>query len=328
MYRKPDTTYGAVWATWSGQEAITATNTFAPFSEIRARVVFTDWNHTNSPITEQYLDAGKKVCLNVNAFQQGEFASYDNIDLAQWQRDCSVLVNSFSEPYEVLLASFNEEANENYSIINKPEDMAKYVQATAILARTGEARNIKVSNGGITTNMLSYTTYRYLSDIKSPDTVEFLQYCVPANRWNGLIKRNSESVEKVIANTLYLLNNYDTIPVKYLPYISLHMYFPLSKRLADTSTTWNNTYTGIKQVSEMIHHYVHDDRQLITNEMGVLVENKTLIENIIKDLKANEFKHVIYWSHPEKEGGTFPLATVPRSKTSMGNKYVNAINNN
>jgi len=327
MFRKPDQTYGAVWATWSGEQAIQATNTFHPFSEIRARIVFTNWNHINSPIAEEYLDAGFKVCLNVNGFQQGETASYSNLDLATWQRDCSILINSFSQPEDMLLACFNEEANENYSIITKPSDMENYVQALSILTRTAYNKKIIASNGGLTTNALVYTTYRYLSDMKSADTTDFMAYCVPLNRQNGLIKRNSEGIEQLIANAQYLLNNYDTIPVKYLPYISIHMYFPVAKRLTDTATNWNNTYTGIAQITRMIHHYVHDNRQLITNEMGLLVENKALIENVVHDLKVNGFKHVIYLSNPEEEGSSLPLARQPHNPTTMGDKYLNAIKN-
>jgi hypothetical protein len=315
-----DITYGALWATWSGSQALQATSTFYPFNEIRSLVAFNSWNGVNSPITEQYLTANRQVVLNVHDFSQDGTHSYDEINLGNWQAHVTTLVNSISKPDDVVLASFNEEANRNYSVINVPEDMEKYVQATSILARTAYTRGIKVSNGGITTNSLVFTTYRYLSDIHSIDTVDFLHYCVPANWWNGLKNRNNSAVEEVIANTQYLLARYDTIPATYLPYISAHLYFPLAKRMTDTSTTWNNTYTGVAQIAAMLNYYV-SGRELITNESGFLVENADLTSNVLHDLHASNFKHVIYWNSPTAVDEVLPLATDPLTPTSHGHSY-------
>jgi hypothetical protein len=314
------TTYGALWATWSGSQALTATGTFYPFNEIRSLVMFSSWNGTNSPITEQYLTSNREVVLNVHDFSQDGSHHYSEINLTTWQANVTTLVNSISKPTEVLLSSFNEEANRNYSIIETPSDMEKYVQATSILGRVANTRDIKVSNGGITTNSLVFTTYRYLSDIHSSDTIDFLHYVVPANWWNAIRNRNNSAVEEIISNTQYLLTRYDTIPAQYLPYISAHLYFPLALRMTDTSTTWNTTYTGIEQIAAMLNYYV-PGRELITNESGFLVENSDLITNVVHDLHASNFRHVIYWNSPSGVDEVMPIATDPLIPTTLGHSY-------
>src|SRR6478609_924813 len=314
-------TYGALWSTWSGSQAIQATNTFSPvFNEIRTQVVFTSWNGTNSPITEQYLTSNKKVMLNVHPFQQSDTAHYSSINLATWRANVTTLVNSISNPADVSLASFNEENSNAYIDINAPADFDPYIQATSILARTGATRGIPVSNGGLTTNSITYATYRFLSDTHSPDTTNFLHYCIPANVWNAVVNRSNSNIEAFIANVQYLLTRYDTIPALYLPRISVHMYFPLPLRMNDTCTTWRENFTGIAQIKQMIDYYC-PGREIITNEMGFVSDNTALAANVAADLIANNFKHVDYWNSPTFVDAVYPVATAPGTPTSIGAFY-------
>jgi hypothetical protein len=315
-------TWGALWSTWSGSQALQATNSFSPaFSEIRAQVIFTSWNGINSGITEQYLTSGKKVLLNVHPFPQSDTAHYSNINFTTWQGNVHTLVNSVSKPDDVVLSSFNEENSNAYIDINSPSDLQPYIQSLSILARTAAARGIKVSNGGLTTNAI---TYRFLSDTHSPDTTNFLHYCVPANVWNGVINRTNPGIETFIANVQYLLTHYDTIPVAYLPYISVHMYFPLPLRMNDTSTTWRESYTGITQIKQMIDYYC-PGREIITSEMGFVANNTALVSNVVADLISNDFKHILYWNSPGGEDEVIPIATAPGTPTVLGNFYKSQI---
>jgi hypothetical protein len=285
--------YGGVWANYTTPQKVQASRLFN-MKENRLLVNFLTWNGSNSPVTNQVIDSGQLVSLNIHEANYTDTTHFSNVDLTAYRTHVNTLMSSLNTD-SVLVVQGNEGDATAYHAINDSTALAPNINMASIVARAALANGIKSADGGITSEGILFTTYRYLSDSHDADTTNFLHYCIPVNKWTAVVNRSDANINAKIANAVYLMRRYDTIP---FTYCTGHFYFPFAKRVNDTATNWRADYTGIDQVSKMLNYYYHG-RQKITNEFGIVKNtpgNAAVINQVVVDLKRNNFIHQDYWN--------------------------------
>jgi hypothetical protein len=306
--------YGSLWANYSATQKVQASELFG-MKENRVAVNFLSWNGVNSPITDQLIDSGQLVSLNIHEANYSDTSHFSNVNLVTYASRVNTLLDNVNSD-SVVIVQGNEADAIAYHAINDSTDLAPNITMASIVARAALARGIQSANGGLTSEGTVYATYRFLSNTHDPDTTNFLHYCIPVNRWAQVINRSNPDVEAKISNYIYLIRRYDTIP---FTQARTHMYFPFAKRMNDTATNWRADYTGIEQVKKMLNYFLHD-RQIGTDEFGFVIPDAAVANYVVLDLKKFGFTHQDYWNDPTSTNVS-AISNASVLLTTLGNSY-------
>lgn len=276
---------------------------------LRMAITHDRWNNTNATKTfvdnfEAAYNAGFSILLNVNYNSPGWRGASEFPSAAAYGEFLQTVLNTLSARNPALKPELvvveNEETNSNYFKISGTADADKYVNLLKTAIAICAPRNIKVTNGGITSYILTTLTWDWLKT----------QYGVDAaNNWAANVMApnlyhtlNSSEVLNYIRLGKYMINKYSTLP---LSYINIHWYEPLKASQYAVNHLGDPFLAGIdstKITASAIDSCVSflnatfKNVSVITNETGQVSKSNRLTASLLNK-----------YFHYQTSGTNFPI---------------------
>lgn len=171
-------------------------------------------------------DAGFSILLNVNYHThagKGPIAFADAKDYAFFLNQVLNAIqakNPMLKPALVVVE--NEETNTKYFKINSISDADKYLNILKGAIAVCAARDIKVTNGGITNYLLTMLTWDWLNSKYGVTTANDWASNVMAPSLYNIVKNPASA--SYLALGKYMISSYAALP---LSYVNIHWYEPL-----------------------------------------------------------------------------------------------------
>lgn len=215
------------------------------------------------------IDSGLNVLLTVNNSTDGAIGFATFLDSIM-NRGRPTILSIRNEPTQ-----------------NSPS-MAAYLQDLTAAIPIAHARGVKITNGGITRDVVYYMAYTWLNSGNQT-------YIDSANNWlipTLHLNMSSPAAIKAIGQYDTLFRVYDTLN---LDYINLHWYEPSQ---TDTSVT---TVSGVLPIVSNFIYTRLNNKPLMSDEFGTYNHSCGLLNDLVTEAIASHFKYLIYF-----DGNTIP----------------------
>lgn len=264
---------------------------------VRESILVTGWPNNQARCAFWQNNAFENV-ININYLpQQTETSTFCPPDsLQSYEKKVGEILDKYSN-IQIAVCE-NEEANRTYRNL-KLTSIHNYLKQIQAFKRAANARNILVTNGGFTTDMLKALTYRWLLTL-SPDVIEakgllsgkeFLDSCFLGIQKKQVVNKNNGYYEERIAEASWLIDEYNRIAIDR---INIHLYFPLAYRGSGISAEGITTAVGLKEIIAFMRS--RTSIPIISNEVGSVNTNPETITNMLHAFNQEGLDYVIYWS--------------------------------
>jgi hypothetical protein len=247
-----------------------------------------------------------KMFLNINSYQQGTGKGFQSPDtFVPIMLD---IANKY-KPYWVFIE--NEELNNSYHEGDLFNDYTKLIKAAI---DSGHAHNLKISNGGITSNKIVKLTYRWLWKTNDSAASYFLKNCVPVDDTLWLSNYMTDKKQEILLSEQEaLLRWYSNSKIDA---VNIHLYLPFKNRTKGTISAKGNGIVGLNYVIDYLNS-VLDGKKIISNEIGFVENNTDLSYNTFKFLDSAGIECCFYGSKGAKR------FVRERELTKLGNGIFN-----
>ncbi len=314
---------------------------------IRMAITHDAWVYKNG--SKGFIDnfeaannAGFSVLLNVNYHSPAvtgatSFADAKNYGLFLKQvLDAIQARNPMLKPALVVVE--NEETNTNYFKITSQADADKYLNLLKVAVAECAPRHINVTNGGITSYILTMLTWDWLKTKYGVTTANnWASNVMAPNFYNTL---NSPLIATYLQLGKYMINNYAKLS---LSYVNIHWYEPL-KASQFAEERLGNPYLSIYNIDsttvtagalDSCVSYLNASlgMNVITNETGQLSRSNRLTGSMLRkyfsyQLSSSNFP-IVGWYDGDADGATNAkalhnsISSDSFSIRAMGNSFHN-----
>lgn len=229
-------------------------------------------------------------------------------------------------PY--LVAVENEEVNaQNYS-----GSVQGYINELTAATQFLHANNIKVTNGGLTEEVLCILVYRdYLSRGLTAQAADFAKRTMPPAIINSLpsLSNYPGLANRVLAADT-LVRAYKNID---LDYINFHWYEPVIERWPDVPYGVSNIQHIDTRAMAEVMNYLNKatGKTVISNEVGELTDSPGIVQDIMTQFAALQTPYVIWYSgdgHHKNWSNAVALNNPDGSLRDNGKAFLNFLQSN
>ncbi|HVX25356.1 MAG TPA: hypothetical protein VHB70_03385 [Parafilimonas sp.] len=235
---------------------------------------------------------GFSVLLNVNYNAPSLHGAQNFASTAEYGNFLTSVLNSISarDPNlkPALVVVENEEANPVYYINNTTSTVDSYVNLLKTAIAICAPRSIKVTNGGITSYLLTLATWDWLRTKYGSSAANTWASNVMAPNFYSTI--NSTLMANYITLAKYTINKYSSLP---LSYVNIHWYEPLKASQFAANRLGNPYFSAYSIDSTQITAGALDSCvsylnasfnhiSVITNETGQLSKSNRLTSSILR----------------------------------------------
>ncbi len=248
-------------------------------------------NINNKTVPE--LNTKYKILLNFNSPGQGNMAIPFRTDFAQYKSDLNNVLNTFSVMPAVAIIE-NEESNKMYF----SGTAQQYVNQLQAAINVMHARNIKITNGGITSPGLNLLVYKDLRKQGKFDSAEQFRKLA----W---VNPDSPNVQNRAAFIDTLLRNYRTMNIDY---VNFH---------------WKDSFPSTQTLNQAINYLKkRTGKRIISTEIGQLLPDTNVLITHLQLCTDQRLPYIIWYS-PDINSGLrgIPLQNPDVTLTSSGYAY-------
>jgi hypothetical protein len=235
-------------------------------------------------------DSGFNVLVNVNYYPLTPATGFiTNLSLYK------NTLNSFIAQYRPAVAVIeNEEDNSLYHTGTASAYINELSQAVTLC----HAKNIPVTNGGLTTRRLTFLVYEYYLQENQPDSAaSFAARAIPPVEMRSLNNRSNAKLNSEIVFDSTLVVAYKNIP---LDYVNIHYYEPVlyvdSKSNIDSSLS-NAINQPTPGVLQEIVNYLEKatGKTVMTNEIGQINSSPSLVTGMLQNTLTAQLPYAIWY---------------------------------
>ena len=274
---------------------------------VRNAVIMEDWTGADGAY-EEYVNAGLKVILNINAGHVQQDGSGTKTpfpfptDTVEYKKKLGKMLDKY-RPELVVIE--NEETTKHYHS-GTPED---YITELTAAIGVAHSKGIKVTNGGIAKG-LDMALYRdFISRGMRKEAEELASQTMDERVMKGVKNPGSNpAIEQTIRDVNTYLQAYKKLP---LDYVNVHLY--------DHTPDGNPAAIakGIKEIAEFVTRVT--GKPIMTNECGQKNSSPETVKSMMNAFIQSNYKYAIWFSGDNpKEGGAVGLNNADGSLRANG----------
>jgi len=278
---------------------------------LRMVITHDAWVYANASKTfvdnfEAAYNAGFSILLNVNYYSPAVRGPSSFADATAYGKFLKTILDALSarnpslKPEMVVVE--NEEVNTKYFKIYSTSDADRYINLLKVAIGICAPRSIKVTNGGLTSYILTTLTWDWMQTKYGIDAANnWAANTMAPNLYNTL---GSYEIQNYVLLGKYMISKYQELP---LSYINIHWYEPLKasqyavNHLGDPFASGVDSTTTTAGALDSCVSYLNatfKTTSVITNETGQVSKSNRLTASILR-------KYLSYQS----SGSNFPIVT-------------------
>ncbi len=261
---------------------------------VREAQILKDWNGTNNTYIDKWIDAGKKILLNINndttpsAFPK-DLVTYEaqlRSVLTVYHPEVAVIENEEANQYDS-----TKENNSQYHM----GSLADYINELTVAVKVCKEKGVPVTNGGLTPIVIA-SLWNYYNTNNKQDS------CTWLNNQMGGVSHDSERIARADS----LITAYRQLD---LSYVNLHWYEPNADK---------TRMTGVLNV--MINYLQQQTgKEIITNETGVKTNDSSFVTMLMNQWDSANVKYCIFFDANGIDNfGAYPLTSAAGILLSNG----------
>ncbi len=256
----------------------------------RDGITVSDFELRGAPGHVKFKSFGFKTATNISWVDQlsGIRPFVQPKDTAKY---ASVLHKIFTKHPDIDIAVCENE-EDNWRYYNSPID--DYIKNLEIFTRVAHQHGVKVSNGGIFTQMLTYLVWEWYKNTGRIAEANWWWWNAmnEGQRWYAKTGGNADYA-KHIANHRKLIAAYKRIP---LDYVNFHLYEPLN----DIGDGKHLTAECLKRITAYLK--AATGKAVINNELGQHNEDPLLVTEMLEGARESGMKLAIWYSGDDTNG--------------------------
>lgn len=281
---------------------------------VRHGITMSQWDGQNA-FYESLKNAGFKILLNVGYLPQGGDPQPFPTDMEKYKSTLNDILTEYTP--EILVVE-NEEYNKSYHT----GSMEQYLIELQAAIDVAHSKNIKVTNGGLVSRILTLTVWKdYYDRGMKKEAADFAKRVVPTDIVGDLpnLARHKALIEGMKAFDT-LLNAYKTMD---LDYVNFHWYEPIQQRTfrnKEQKELIENVDTkGLEEVVQFLRR--RTGKEVLTNEIGQLNTSPTVVKDVLKKCLELRIPYIIWYSGDGGEGKSVALTNFDGSLRENGKKF-------
>lgn len=239
---------------------------------VRTNIIMQAWTGSNAAV-QTYLDSGLKVILNING--SGLDPSGNPTPWPSPATAAAATTSILTAYHPELAVIENEENNIQYHSGTDQE----YIDELAICLRAAHLRGVKVTNAGLTDNMVRcWMWWQYIQ------AGNFFQADAWKTKYTDPLGLHTDGAYFISNYTRceYFLSHYDTMAIDY---VNIHFYATANDDL--------NPHV-FNQINDVI--YAKTGKKVISNEFGVRTPDIVVAKKMFVNMRKAAYQYAIFYS--------------------------------